>query len=84
MHRDFVFDTRYAGDGFDFQSIEFPQGDVVAVEALLERAGVLDLVDLVFEPGCAFFRSRRRYTTRDEAERAMARFFELVARSAAL
>lgn len=80
MLGELIFDTRFAGDGFDFESIEFPQGNVAAVDERLERAEVAHLVSLVFEPGCAFLRSRRRWPTRDEAERAMARFVEALHR----
>lgn len=84
MHKDFLFDTRFAGDGFDFESVEFPQGNVVAAVAWAERFGVDHLVRAVCQPGAvAVLRSRHRYTTREEAERAMARFLDRIARSAA-
>lgn len=73
-----IFDTRYAGDGFDFESIDFPQGKAVAVEAWLARAGLSHVVTLVYEPGVAFFRSRRRFETRDDAERAMSRLLRVL------
>ena len=78
MLGELIFDTRFAGDGFDFQSVEFPQGNVAAVDERLERGGVSHLVDLIFEPHVAFLRSRRRWTTREDAERALARFLNQV------
>ena len=79
MLGELIFDTRFAGDGFDFESVEFPQGNVVAAVGWAERHGVGDLVCTVCQPGAvAVLRSRRRWTTREDAERAMARFLSQV------
>ena len=79
MLGELIFDTRFAGDGFDFESVEFPQGNVVAALGWAERHGVGDVVRTVCQPGAvAVLRSRRRWTTREDAERAMARFLSQV------
>lgn len=82
MLSELVFDTRFAGDGFDYESSEFPQGNVSAALGWVERHGVGDLVRAVCQPGAvAVLRSRRRWTTREDAERALARFLDQVAAS---
>ena len=67
MLGELIFDTRFAGDGFDFESVEFPQGNVVAALGWAERHGVGDVVRTVCQPGAvAVLRSRRRWTTRED------------------
>lgn len=78
---DLIFDTRYTSGVFWFESMTFAQADVGAFEALIERGEVAHLVDLVFEPGSALYRSRRSWSTRDDAERAMSRFLAALPRS---
>ena len=46
-----VFDTRYTGSGFVFESAEFPQGNVVAAVGWAERRGVAHLVRSVCQTG---------------------------------
>lgn len=80
MLGELVFDTRYTGDGFCFESAEFPQGNVMAVLGWVERRGVAHLVRWVCQTGAvAVLRSRRGWATREEAELELARFLDLVA-----
>ena len=75
-----VFDTRYTGSGFVFESAEFPQGNVVAAVGWAERRGVAHLVRSVCQTGAvAVLRSRRAWATREEAERELSVFLDLVA-----
>ena len=70
-----VFDTRYTGDGFCFESAEFPQGNVMAALWMGRAPGVAHLVRSVCQTGAvAVLRSRRLWSTREEAERELARF----------
>ena len=60
-----VFDTRYTGDGFCFESAEFPQGNVMAALGWVERRGVAHLVRSVCQTGAVVvLRSRRLWSTR--------------------
>ena len=75
-----VFDTRYTGDGFCFESAEFPQGNVMAALGWVERRGVAHLVRSVCQTGAvAVLRSRRLWSTREEAERELGSFLDVVA-----
>lgn len=74
-----IFDTRFTGDGFDYVSETFPQGNVVDAVSWAHRVGVADLVRSVcYGNGEAVLQSRRRWTSREDAERALARFLARV------
>ena len=65
---------------FAFESAEFPQGNVMAALGWVERRGVAHLVRSVCQTGAvAVLRSRRLWSTREEAERELARFLDVVA-----
>ena len=75
-----VFDTRYTGDGFCFESAEFPQGNVMAALWMGRAPGR--------RPSCALGLSDRRgccssfaslVVDAEEAERELARFLDVVA-----
>ena len=69
-----VFDTRYTGDGFCFESAEFPQGNVMAALGWVERRGVAHLVRSVCQTGAvAVLRSRRLWSTREGKPSASSR-----------
>ena len=83
-----IFDTRYTGDGFCFESAEFPQGNMMAAVVWVERRGVAHLVRWLFRcagdgpsqaGAVAVLRSRRSWSTREEAELELVRFLDLVA-----
>ena len=64
-HGSFGFRYRYTGDGFCFESAEFPQGNVMAALGWVERRGVAHLVRSVCQTGAVVvLRSRRLWSTR--------------------